>query len=58
VSANATQGDIAVCARLSVNHGGAGGKPMSPQAEFATLIKASSSASDAFSALIAVRANL
>jgi hypothetical protein len=58
LSGEATIGDVAVCARLSLNHGGAGGKPMPPQAEFATVVKASPEASAAFSALLAARAGL
>jgi hypothetical protein len=40
-------GDIVVCDRLSVTHGGAGGRSVPPQAEFATLFKSSAALSAA-----------
>jgi hypothetical protein len=58
VSGKATQGDVAACARLSVNHGGGGGKPMAPRAELATVFKATSKASEAFAGLVSGRAAL
>ena len=58
VSGKATQGDVAACSRLSVSHGGAGGKTMPPQAEFATVYRAAARSSESFSALLSARASI
>lgn len=58
LSSNSTAGDVAVCGRLSVSHGGAGAKTFPPQAEAVTIFKAASSASENFANVVSRRAGL